>query len=379
MARARYQPQGAVRLDGRNRFVRGATVFPLAAYPASLGAAPGVLTTTSGATVVRGGPFGKAFATTSAAADYIKLGAIASMTTAEFTALVVVKLADLSSNPTIFESGSALTGLGSSNNSFQFRANSNGSLGAVKDNVADLGSSGAGAVAAGRYFVASISYGSGVMRIAVDGRSIYEVASSQTFGSGNFSLLTKDGTTSEKSAGEVALFAYWPRLMSTAEMASLTGAPLQLFDAQHDDVEALMGAEATDTPVSPAAGSMTLTGYAPSVVRSANINLAPAVAALAITGYAPSITQGLSKTISPAPASMTVTGYAPTVTRGASQTIPAGAAVPATLTLRGYAPTVSQANNLTPHYSDTTIMRLTQLRGTASLGPDRLQQTTGFP
>jgi len=346
MARARYQPQGQVRLDGRNRFVPGATVFPLAASPISLGANPGVVTTTSGATATRGGTFGKAFATTAAGADFIRLGAIPQMTTAAFTVLVVVKLADLSGNPTIFESGSALTGLGSSNNSFQFRANSNGSLGAVKDNVADLGSSAAGAVAAGRYFVAAVSYGGGVMRIAVDGRSIYEVASNQTFSSGNFSLLTKDGTTSEKSAGEVALFAYWPRLMSTADMSELTGNSLQLFDVPHEEEFASdVGGDASISPDGVFASASVRMPGASAGARSAPVGVTasasagaaassagsiaalPGVAAIARVGSV-SAAGGSASTAAPNGVSATA-AVAPLTAIGAAKTSPPGIAAQA--------------------------------------------------
>ena len=370
MARARYQPQGQVRLDGRNRFVLGATVFPLAASPISLGANPGVVTTTSGATAPRGGTFGKAFATTAAASDYIKLGAIPAMTTAEFTVMAVVKLADLSSNPTIFESASGLTGLGSSNNSFQFRANSNGSLGAVKDNVLDLGSSPAGAVAAGRFFAAAISYGAGVMRIAVDGRSIYEVSSSQTFGSGNFSLLTKDGTTSEKAAGEVALFYYAPRLMSPADMAALTGNPLQLFDAaDHEAIATEADASATgsiawteagDTPTM--TGTVTDRGTLAWSEQGDSATLIGAVGAPAPAGLAAAVSWTEAGDSASIGVRLTDRASASWVEQGDTWALQGAAAF--TLTVR---------------YADFTIMRFSRLRGVANLGPDRIQQTTGFP
>lgn len=132
-------------------------------------------------------------------------------------------------------------------------------------------------------------------------------------------------------------------------------------------------------PVAPGPAPLTLTGYAPSVVRGVTSNTSPVAGAITLTGYAPTVTQGLSKTISPAPASLTITGYAPTVSKGARQSLTTGTPTPSTLVLTGYAPLISQGLNVVPHLSDTTIMRLSSARGTATLGPDRLQQTTGFP
>ena len=180
------------------------------------------------------------------------------------------------------------------------------------------------------------------------------------------------------------------------EIKQFSANPWQLFLAPHEEEEV---PAAANTAIAPSAGPLTITGFAPSVARGVTTDTAPGAAGLTIAGYAPSITQGLTKTIPPAPASLTLTGYAPavsqtaarntdlapaaltitghapTVTRGASQTIPAGAAVPSTLQLRGYAPTITQANNVTPHMYDATIMRLSAVRGVADLGPDRIQQT----
>lgn len=188
------------------------------------------------------------------------------------------------------------------------------------------------------------------------------------------------------------LFA--PKVLPDDVLKFLTANPWLLFAAPYEDEVA-----AANASLGPGSAPLTITGYAPSVARGVTTDTTPGPAGLTIAGYAPSVTQGLTKTISPAPASLTVTGYAPavsqtaarstspapatltitgyapTVTRGASQTIPAGAAVPATLQLRGYAPTITQANNVTPHMYDATIMRLSAVRSVAALGPDRIQQT----
>jgi hypothetical protein len=161
-------------------------------------------------------------------------------------------------------------------------------------------------------------------------------------------------------------------------------------------------APASNIAVNPGGGALTLTGYAPTVVRGITTNAAPSAVAMVVAGYAPSVTQGLTtsvspaagaltvtgyvpsvsqtalKSVSPAPASLAVTGYAPTVTRGANQTIPAGAAMPSTLALTGYAPTITQAGNVMPRMADATIMRLSVLRAVVDLGPDRIQQTASL-
>lgn len=192
------------------------------------------------------------------------------------------------------------------------------------------------------------------------------------------------------------LFA--PRVIPDEVLKALTANPWQLFEAPDDDGEA--GA-VVELSISPAAAPFTLTGFAPTITRGVTTSAAPGAAALTITGHAPSVTQGMTTSVSPAagalavqgyaptvtqtaarstnpaPAALTITGYAPTVTRGASLVVAAGA--PAALTVRGYAPTITQANNVTPHYADATIMRLSSVRAVVDLGPDRLQRTAGLP
>jgi hypothetical protein len=148
--------------------------------------------------------------------------------------------------------------------------------------------------------------------------------------------------------------------------------------------------------ITPGVVALALTGYAPSVVRGVTTSVAPGTASLAITGYAPSVTQGMTTSVTPAPAAMTISGYAPTVAQTAAQTVapaPAGLAFTgyaptvtrgaslgvqiggAALVLTGYAPKISQANNVTPHYRDATILQLSAVRAATNLGPDRLQMT----
>ena len=82
------------------------------------------------------------------------------------------------------------------------------------------------------------------------------------------------------------------------------------------------------TILTPAAGSLAITGYAPTL----KLTLTPAAATLSITGYAPT----LKLTLTPAAATLAITGFAPTP----KLTVP----VPqATLTVTGFAPTLTLA------------------------------------
>lgn len=72
----------------------------------------------------------------------------------------------------------------------------------------------------------------------------------------------------------------------------------------------------TDVTVTPGAGSLTLTGYAPTVTATSNATVTPGAGALVLTGYAPTVTVPTSVTVTPGTGSLTITGYAPTVTAG---------------------------------------------------------------
>lgn len=87
--------------------------------------------------------------------------------------------------------------------------------------------------------------------------------------------------------------------------------------------------------VGPAVGSIVLTGYAPTVAQAVAVN--PGAGAITITGYAPSISQ--PQAVNPDAGTLTLTGYAPVVTQGANQSADPEAG---SLTLTGHAPTVAQ-------------------------------------
>ena len=103
---------------------------------------------------------------------------------------------------------------------------------------------------------------------------------------------------------------------------------------------------ATDTPVSPGAGSLAITGYAPAITQTANQSVAPSAGALTLTGYAPSIARTANQGVTPSAGALTITGYAPTVTQAAgSQSISPGVGQ---LVITGYAPSVTQVDPSAP-------------------------------
>lgn len=101
---------------------------------------------------------------------------------------------------------------------------------------------------------------------------------------------------------------------------------------------------ATNTNIQPSVGSLALTGYAPTVTRTASASITPSVGALALTGIASTLTLTL-----PAPdsGSIAFTGYAPTVTVTNTQTRQPSAGA---MSFTGYAPTVTNTSsrNVTP-------------------------------
>lgn len=148
------------------------------------------------------------------------------------------------------------------------------------------------------------------------------------------------------SNANIALQLWFSPNLSASEHASLAANPWQLFLDPDEDDEALMfaavGGGSSDTPINPGAGTLAITGYAPSVVQTANQGVSPDAAALTITGYAPSVTQGNTTNIAPDAAALMLTGYAPSIAQTANQSILPGAA---SLTITGFAPAVAQTDN----------------------------------
>ncbi len=90
-------------------------------------------------------------------------------------------------------------------------------------------------------------------------------------------------------------------------------------------------------------GTLTLTGYAPTVVASDHQQVDVPLGTLTLTGYAPTVVASDHQQVDVPLATLTLTGYAPTISISDNINIdvPAGA-----LTLTGYAPTVAATANV---------------------------------
>lgn len=106
-------------------------------------------------------------------------------------------------------------------------------------------------------------------------------------------------------------------------------------------------APAGGTTVSVPLGTLTLTGFAPTVTATANQTVAVPVGSLTLTGFAPTVTASDHKTVAVPSGSLTLTGFAPTVSvapvgSDVTVNVPLG-----TLTLTGFAPTIAVSDNKT--------------------------------
>lgn len=170
-------------------------------------------------------------------------------------------------------------------------------------------------------------------------------------------------------SGSLSLTGYAPSVVAP-QVVSVPAAALTLTPY----------APAVSTPLSigvPSA-AITLTGFAPLVVTPRNISV-PA-GSLSLTGYAPSVDVSSAGTTVTVPvATLTLTANAPTVATTAVISIPAGS-----LTLTGYAPEVSDGTGI-PTIVSVPLGTLTLLAyapkvsdGSAPLGP-RLDEFPRLP
>ncbi len=156
-----------------------------------------------------------------------------------------------------------------------------------------------------------------------------------------------DRLTFGTAAGNVnlsaALFGFGGAPLSDADMQRLSRSPSEvwaLFEPQRVwvPVTAAGGGNAIAVP----AGSLTLTGSAPTVAVTANQLVAVPLGELTLTGQTPTVLASDNQTIAVPAGSLTLTGQTPTVSVSSGNTI----AVPAgTLSLTGFAPTVTATAN----------------------------------
>ncbi len=168
------------------------------------------------------------------------------------------------------------------------------------------------------------------------------------------------GTSITPSAGTLALTGNAPSLSFGTVLTPLAGALV------------LTGHLPTINPViQPPSGSLALTGHVPTVNAGGNISLVPTAGALAFTGTAPSVLA--SATISPPAGSLALSGHAPSIQTGLSITPTAGSLLftgvvsSQTLTLM---PPAAGAMNFSGHAPTVTIsgnLSITPAAGTLSL------------
>lgn len=185
-------------------------------------------------------------------------------------------------------------------------------------------------------------------RLYIDG----QLVASGTLAGALSSYVFAIGCSGHTAAGETSGTAFldglvgpaltFSRALSDAEIRALSENPYQILQAANAPLWLDVVAGGSGTSLTPGAGSLALTGYAPGIDRTANQTLAPTAGNLTFSGYAPGITQGASQTIAPAGAALSLAGYAPTLVQTAHQSVTPGAGH---VLLTGYAPGVSQGIN----------------------------------
>jgi hypothetical protein len=163
-------------------------------------------------------------------------------------------------------------------------------------------------------------------------------------------------TSLTPNAGALAVTGYAPTLTQSTTQTVTSGAGGMAFAGFAPGV-----ARTANQGVTPSAGAFTLTGFAPTVARTGNQSVTPSAGSLAFTGFAPTLNQTGSSSKVPGPGALTLTGFAPTVTRSAHQSVQPSAS---TLTLTGYAPTIRQGLLAPPPVViGYTIMRAASVHG----------------
>jgi hypothetical protein len=94
--------------------------------------------------------------------------------------------------------------------------------------------------------------------------------------------------------------------------------------------------------ITPGVCEIALTGYAPTVIATTDIEVTPGVCQLQLTGYPPTVGVSAHVTVQPGVCQLTLTGYAPTPTITEHVTVTPGVCQ---VTLTGYAPTVTASDH----------------------------------
>lgn len=137
------------------------------------------------------------------------------------------------------------------------------------------------------------------------------------------------------------------KVLSSAGSNSTTFSCSDTGDQLYGAILVFGDVTSSGTTVSVPLGTLTLTGFAPTVTTTANQTVAVPVGALTLTGFAPTVTASDHKTVAVPAGSLTLTGFAPTVSvapvsSDVTVNVPLG-----TLTLTGFAPTIAVSDNKT--------------------------------
>ena len=108
------------------------------------------------------------------------------------------------------------------------------------------------------------------------------------------------------------------------------------------------------TNSAPSTGALIVTGFAPAVTTTDHINITPSVGALVVTGFAPTVTTSNHQNAITSKGDLVVTGFAPTVTTSDHINIQTSLGE---LTIVGFAPTISISNHIviTPSFGELII------------------------
>ena len=144
---------------------------------------------------------------------------------------------------------------------------------------------------------------------------------------------TNAGWTSTPT-GVIFKAAVYGRALSQIEISALTANPWRQFSKKSTRIFLPAGG---GTVIAVPSGTLTLTGFAPTVVTTVNQFVAVPAGTLTLTGFAPTVQNGVNQVVTVPLGTLTLTGFAPTVVSTANQsvTVPLGS-----LTLTGFAPTV---------------------------------------
>ena len=124
---------------------------------------------------------------------------------------------------------------------------------------------------------------------------------------------------------------------ATEWSSAMGGSALALLD---------LGADDTSVPVtvSPTAGSLTTTGFAPTVSGGSASSVTAGLGSISLTGFSPTVIGAKSATVTPTAGSLSLNGLIPSVSAGGAITISVGVG---SLSLTGLAPTIIGAKSQT--------------------------------